>query len=115
METTRITATHTSTHTSTNTSTPPITIITPKEYSQHNNNCESHSDDDDDSDDSETEYHDDEECETSGHCETCCELSKCTTKDEWARQGQYECGIGMYFPCAICEPQFNSEPQYINK
>ena len=64
---------------------------------------------------SETEYHDDEECESSGHCETCCELSKCTTKDEWARQGQYECGIGMYFPCAICEPQFNSEPQYINK
>ena len=110
----------------TNTSTPPITIIVPKEYLQHNNNCESQSDNDVDGDDefgdydfddydSDLEYHDDEECDSSGHCEVCCKLSKCTTKDEWARQGQYECDIGMYFPCTICQPQFNGKPQYINK
>ena len=126
METTKMISTSTSPITTTTSttpiitiaSTPPIPIIQTKEYLRHNNHCKPqyHSDNDDFDDyDSDTEYHDDEECDSSGHCVICCKLSKCTTKDEWARQGQYECGIGMYFPCAICEPQFNSEPQYINK
>ncbi len=57
--------------------------------------------------------HDEEECDSSGHCYECCNLSKCTTKDTWARQGQYECDKGMYFPCTICEPQFKGIPQPI--
>ena len=36
----------------------------------------------------ETNGHDEEECESSGHCYECCKLSKCTTKDIWTRQGQ---------------------------
>lgn len=118
-----------------------ISMATPKkeeckEDSQNNNNCERqchYHHDDSDSDDnscsdnhanrsSDTEdsdecehEHDYEECDSSGHCGECCELSYCTTKNEWARQGQYECDKGMYFPCTICEPQFNCEPQYIDK
>ena len=61
----------------------------------------------------ETGRHDEDECDSSGHCYECCKLSKCTTKDTWARQGQYECNKGMYFPCTICEPQFKGIPQTI--
>ena len=124
METTRMISTPKSPIT-TIASTPPIPIIQSKEYLQHNNdskpqydsdNDDSDNDDSDNDDyDSDTEYHDDEECDSSGHCVICCKLSKCTTKDEWARQGQYECDIGKYFPCTICEPHFNCEPQYIDK
>jgi uncharacterized protein (DUF39 family) len=61
----------------------------------------------------ETDGHDEDECDSSGHCYECCKLSKCTTKDTWVRQGQYECNKGMYFPCTICEPQFKGIPQTI--
>ena len=128
METTRMIFTPT-TPIITIVSTPPIPIIQTKEYLRHNNERKSqyHSENDDsdnddldndydfDDYDSNTEYHDDEECDSSGHCEICCKLSKCTTKDEWVRQGQYECDKGMYFPCTICEPHFNGKPQYIDK
>ena len=59
----------------------------------------------------EYDNHDEDECDSSGHCYVCCKLSRCTTKDTWARQGQYECNKGMYFPCTICEPHFKGIPQ----
>ena len=65
----------------------------------------------DDSD--ENNGHDEDECDSSGHCYVCCKLARCTTKDTWARQGQYECNKGMYFPCTICEPQFKGMPQSV--
>jgi hypothetical protein len=83
----------------------------------HNKNDEiDHDDEDEDENENEEESgHDEDECDSSGHCQMCCKLSRCTTKDEWARQGQYECYEGMYFPCTICEPQFNGVAQYTDK
>ena len=55
--------------------------------------------------------HDYEECDDSQHCAQCCALGHCTSKNPYSRQGQCEADEGMYFPCVVCEPEYNGHPQ----
>ena len=84
-----------------------------KENSNKNEKSDDHEESNDHEESDEDGGHDEDECDSSGHCNVCCKLSRCTTKDTWARQGQYECNKGMYFPCTICEPQFKGMPQSV--
>ena len=69
----------------------------------------------DDDDESFEPDHDCDECDSSGHCDNCCEMGCCTTKNPYSRQGQYMTDEGTYFPCTICESEHNGEPQPIYK